>query len=273
VSLQDTWQSRLLAPRRFFTPARRILHFLVERLPPPAQKLAVSALHKVARRWPALTRLIGMVAGPTPTNGAPTAVAPDLASDPVTRRDSILRLRGSGDFADRARAAATLAHVVDDEATAALVAALRDPASEVAAQAAEALGHHHSEVAVSALRGALENHDGFYSPETRSSAVRALGALLPESEGGVLASAVADVDATVSLSAIAALADRDEGASAQALLGVLEDRAGFYLPLTRVAAARALLRLRHCDEDRVRGLLEAESDAKVREELQLIASR
>ena len=48
---------------------------------------------------------------------------------------------------------------------------------------------------------------------------------------------------------------------------------GFYLPLTRVAAARALLRLQHCDRDRVRGLLEAESDAKVREELQLIASR
>ena len=96
---------------------------------------------------------------------------------------------------------------------------------------------------------------------------------MPENEGGVLASAVADVDATVSLSAIAALADCDEGASARTLLGVLEDRAGFYLPLTRVAAARALLRLQHCDRDRVRGLLEAESDAKVREELQLIASR
>jgi hypothetical protein len=273
VSPQDTWQSRLLAPRSVFTPARRLLHFVVARLPAPAQKLAVSALHKAAGRWPALTRLIGMVPGPTPSNGAPPAVAPDLVSDPVRRRDSILRLRGSGDFADRARAAAALAHMDDDEATAALVAALRDPSSEVGAQAAEALGHHRNEAALSALRGALENRDGFYSPETRSSAVRALGALLPENEGGVLASAVADVDATVSLSAIAALADRDEGASARALLGVLEDRAGFYLPLTRVAAARALLRLQHCDRDRVRGLLEAESDAKVREELQLIASR
>jgi hypothetical protein len=273
VNAQDTWQSRFLVPRRFFTPARRILHFLVERLPAPAQELAISALHKVAGRWPALMRLIGEVPGRTRTNGAPPAAASDAIPDPAKRKDSILRLRGSGDFMDRMRAAATLAHVVDDEATAALVAALRDPSSEVASQAAEALGHHHNEAAVSALRGALENRDGFYSPETRSSAVRALGAILPEDEGGVLASAVSDVDATVSLSAIAALADRDEGASARALLGVLEDRAGFYLPLTRVAAARALHRLQHCDRDRVRWLLEGESDAGVREELQRIASR
>ena len=154
-----------------------------------------------------------------------------------------------------------------------LIACLKDADETVRCQAAEALGHHRNAIATAALRGALENRDGFHSPETRASAVRAIGSLLPESEAGVLASAVADVDATVSLSAIAALADRDERTSAQALIGVLENRAGFYLPLTRQAAARALFRLRHCDTARVRGILEGEMDQTVREELQLIASR
>ena len=273
MSPQDNWQSRFLVPRGFFTPARRIVNFLVARLPAPAQKLAVSALHRVAGRWPALMRLVGMVPRGAHTNGAPPPVVSNGVSDDVTRQETLSRLRGADDYADRARAAGALAHANDAEATAALVAALRDRSSEVAAQAAEALGHHRNAIATAALRGALENRDGFHSPETRAAAVRALGSLLPESEAGVLASAVADVDATVSLSAIAALADRDERTSAQALIGVLENRAGFYLPLTRQAAARALFRLQHCDAARVRGILEGEMDQTVREELQLIASR
>lgn len=277
VSPQDSWQSRFLVPRGFFTPARRIVDFLVARLPAPAQKLAVSALHRVAGRWPALMRLVGMVPRGARTNGAPPSVVSNGVaggvSDKVKRQETLSRLRGADDYAERARAAGALAHANDAESTAALVAALRDRSSEVAAQAAEALGHHRNAIATAALRGALENRDGFYSPETRASAVRALGSLLPESEAGVLASAVADVDATVSLSAIAALADRDERTSAQALIGVLENRAGFYLPLTRQAAARALFRLRHCDAARVRSILEGEMDQTVRDELQLIASR
>ncbi len=270
MSPQDTRQSRFLVPRGLLTPARRIFDFLVKRLPAPAQRLAVSALHTVAGRWPALMRLVGMVPR---TNGAAATVISNATSDDVTRRETLVRLREANDFADRARAAGALAHVHDEETTRALVAALRDASSEVAAQAAEALGHHHGDAATAALRGVLENRDGYHSAETRASAVRALGALLPENQGSFIASAVADIDAIVSLAAIAALAERDEGASAGALIGVLENRAGFYLPLTRQAAARALLRLRHCDVDRVRGLLEGESDATVREELQLIASR
>ncbi len=266
MSPQETRQSRFLVPRGLLTPARRILDLLVKRLPPPAQRLAVSALHTAAGRWPALMRLVGIV---PPTNGAAAPIVPD----DVTLRETLARLREGSDFADRARAAQALTHVHDEEATRALVAALRDASSEVAAQAAEALGHHRGEAATVALRGVLENRDGYHSAVTRASAVRALGALLPENEGSLIASAVADIDATVSLAAIAALGERDEGASAGALIGVLENRAGFYLPLTRQAAARALLRLRHCDGDRVRGLLEGESDATVRHELQLFADR
>jgi HEAT repeat protein len=255
-------------------PARRIVNFLVARLPAPAQKLAVTALHRVASRWPALMRIVGMVPRSAHANGVAPTVVPDVIADAAARKETLVRLRSAGDYADRARAAASLAHSVDDETTAALAAALRDPSAEVAAQAAEALGHHRNAVATAALLAALENRDGFvYSPEARASAVRALGGLLPENEGGVIAVAVADLDATVSLSAIAALADRDEPASARSLILVLEDRAGFYLPLTRQAAARALLRLKDCDKHRIHKLLESESDATVREELQVIASR
>ena len=75
----------------------------------------------------------------------------------------------------------------------------------------------------------------------------------------------------MSLAAIAALAERDESLSAGALMGVLENRAGYYLPLTRQAAARALLRLHHCDKDRLRDLLDIEYDATVREALSSLA--
>jgi len=134
-------------------------------------------------------------------------------------------------------------------------------------EAVEALGHHHAPGAILALRAALDNRDGYFSPVTRAACARSLGALLPPDQGSPIAAAVADVDSTVSLAAIAALADRDEATSTAALMGVLEDRAGFYLPFTRQAAARALLRLRRWDEGRLRALLESEADATVRETL------
>jgi HEAT repeat protein len=266
MSQNDTWQSRFIVPRALVTPARRVFNFLVMRLPPPAQKMAVSALHTAAGRWPLLMRLLGIT--PPAKGPAPRVVADDTAPE-----TNLAHLREASDFAERARAAQALASVRDRAATDALVAALRDRSSEVAAQAAEALGQHRGDIAAMALREVLENRDGYYSPVTRASAVRSLGALLPADQVSAIASAVADIDATVSLAAIAALAERDESTSANTLIGVIENRAGFYLPLTRQAAARALQRLQHCDGDRVRGLLEAESDNTVRQELMLIAAR
>jgi hypothetical protein len=69
------------------------------------------------------------------------------------------------------------------------------------------------------------------------------------------------------LAAIATLAERDVGASAGALIGLLEDRRGFYLPLTtgRRASTGAL---HHYDRDRVQGVLAAfEYDDVVRDAL------
>jgi HEAT repeat protein len=190
----------------------------------------------------------------------------------ASHRPHLAQLRDASDYAERARAAMALSKTVDAETTAALVAALRDPSSEVAAQAAEALGNHRGDLASSALLGVVENRDGFFNPMTRASAVRALGALLPPNEGAPVVSAVADIDALVSLAAIAALAERDETASATALMGVLENHAGFYLPLTRQAAARALTRLRNYEPERLRRLLETESDGTVREALASLAN-
>jgi HEAT repeat protein len=193
--------------------------------------------------------------------------APSPRDEASGRDEHLARLRGAGEYGGRARAALALARVIDPETTAALVAALRDPSSEVAAQAAEALAHHRGDVATSALRGVLENREGYFSPEARASAVRALGALLPAGDAGPIVGALGDVDALVSLAAVATLAERDEIASAGALMGVLEDRRGFYLPLTRHAAARALGRLHQYDRDRLHGVLAVEYDDVVREAL------
>jgi HEAT repeat protein len=165
----------------------------------------------------------------------------------------------------------------NDDEVAALVAALRDPSAEVAAQAAEALARHapslkEPEAATSALTHVVENRDGYFNSMTRASAVRTLGVLLPGHKGSILVTAVSDVDALVSLAAIAALSDRDDGASVSALMAVLENLAGFYLPVSRQAAARAITRLRNYEPDRLRRVLENEYDPAVRDTLSALAN-
>ncbi len=288
----DPTPSRFLAARSLFTPARRALRLLLGRLPAPAQRLGAAALQAAAARWPLLSRLLGMVPpaattvdaerrdAPVPAKAAAppngTAPAPPTPARPSPessgRKEHLARLRGGGDYGERARAALALAGVTDPETTAALVSALRDRSAEVAVQAAEALAHHPGDVATSALRRVLENQDGFFSPPVRASAVRSLGALLPANDAAPVQGALADVEAIVSLAAIATLAERDESASAGALMGLLEDRRGFYLPLTRQAAARALGRLHHYDRERLRDVLAAEYDDVVREALSSLAN-
>jgi hypothetical protein len=102
--------------------------------------------------------------------------------------------------------------------------------------------------------------------------VRALGALLPLGDGASLCGAVADADATVSLAAIAALAERNEARGAETLAGVIERTDGFYLPITRHAAARALAKMHDHDPARVRRLVYHEADPEVRTILASIAS-
>jgi HEAT repeat protein len=252
--------------------ARQVLRLLVSRLPRPVQHRAASALQMLAARWPRLASLLGM------TTSSSVAVVADREVMPAgdghrsvessrMRATYLADLQRNPNFLDRVYAARALASLPDEETTAALAAALRDASAEVAVEAAEALARHRGPSATSALKAALDNRDGYYSPITRAASVRSLGVLLPPDEAMLIAAAVADVDPTVSLAAIAGLADRDDAASTHALTAVLEDRAGYYLPLTRQAAARALLRLRRWDERRCGPLLEDESDASVREAL------
>jgi HEAT repeat protein len=183
------------------------------------------------------------------------------------RARTIADLRGAPDFRDRVRAIRVLAGFADADAIAALIAALKDTSAEVAVEAAEALGHRRGARAIAALQETLDNRDGYCSPVARAAAVRALGKLLPPGQGLPVVAAVRDVDSTVSLAAIAALADRREDASASALRAVLDDTAGFYLPATRQAAARGLVRLGPLDATTWQTLIDKEPDAAVREVL------
>jgi hypothetical protein len=231
------------------------------------------ALREFALRWPQLAALLGL-AGPSDDGRAVTPTAPARVSSPAAdsrrpgsaavRATSLAALRSSTDFVERVGAADSLAPFADEETTLALVAALRDSASEVAVHAAEALRLHRGPLAASALREVLSNEERYFRPETRAAAVRALGILLPSGEGGPLYAAVADPEATVSLAAIAAVAERDEPAGADTLFGVIERADGFYLPITRHAAARALSRMRGPDPTRLRALVDHEADPEVR---------
>ncbi|MGO9835410.1 MAG: HEAT repeat domain-containing protein [Polyangiaceae bacterium] len=266
-------QRALVPVVRVFSRARQTVALFASRLPSPVQQRAASALQTLAARWPRLAGLLGIPSASSSASAVGSMVAPtdDIGTVPPSTRTSsaahLADLRGAADYRDRVRAARALASIVDEETTGALALALKDASVEVAVEAAEALGSHRVESAVAALRAAVDNRDGYYSPLTRAASVRALGTLLPADQAMTIAAAVADVDSTVSLAAIAALADRDEFASTHALKAVLEDRAGFYLPATRQAAARGLLRLQRLDKDTCRALLENEFDATVREVL------
>ncbi len=185
---------------RIVSGARQVFRMLVSRLPSPVQQRATSALRTLAARWPRLAGLVGMAA--TTPGRAAEAEGPFAAPDDAngfteseqTRATSLEALRYGTDFVERIRAARVLARIRDEESTLALATALRDTSAEVAVEAAEALGKHRGHGAIRALRAALDNSDGYYSPMTRAASVRSLGALLPSDQAALIATAVADVD-------------------------------------------------------------------------------
>jgi HEAT repeat protein len=216
--------------------APRIVQAL--RAPHVVQRLAGATLSRLERRWPTLARLLGRI--------------PYV--ERVERVEHVTRV-------ERVEMA------LDPRTTAALIAALRDPSAEVAVDAAEMLRSRPGPATVEALREVLANREGYFNGATRAAAVLTLGALSPAGDLAAVYGALADVDATVSLSAIAAIVDRADDGCAEALLKLLEDGSGFYLPPTRRAAARGLDRIRSADPTRVKALLDRESDAAVRDAL------
>lgn len=132
-----------------------------------------------------------------------------------------------------------------------LVRALREPSAEVAASAAIALGEcmdpQLEPMCRAALRETLSNADGYFNPLVRIAAlqslVRRLGTPPAPGELEPLLAVVRDVDAEVSMAAIAAVAlHAPPNVALDRLLPVMLDDTGFFLPVVRNTATQALER-------------------------------
>jgi HEAT repeat protein len=261
-------QTRSIIPRALQSRATRALRAALRRLPPPVQRLGMLALTPVMKRWPTVMRLLGL-AGDAPQTVASQVPRPVAAPipKPAPAVESWLKvLRSDPEPSDRVRAVRAIAGSIVADVTSALTAALRDPSAEVAAEAADALRHHRSDSVIEGLRRAVENADGYFSAGVRAAAIRTLSAILPLGAGAPIAAAVADLDAEVSVAAIAGVVDRNEAGSADTLLTVLENPRGYYVALARGAAARGLRGLATPpDQVRLRALIEAEHDREIRE--------
>lgn len=231
--------------------------------PTPLQRLTQRGLERLAARIPELAQLLDGKPRKPATQRASKSALPELLAELSAR-----------DYQTRASAAQALAGHGEPEAIAALVAALRDRSVEVAVASATALGVGGSPEAERALRDVIANVEGYYHPLTRAAAVHGLGALLTsESERAPLYAALRDHDAEVSIAAIAALSASHSAESALRLLDVIENQDGFFLPITRLAAARALERLPAVAGERLRRLGQHELDLNVSAQLSHLLAR
>jgi hypothetical protein len=193
-------------------------------LPPRAQRFGKSMWRRITARFPALAELLSERGAPHPASNGHAAPSHELREQ-----------------------AETQLHAEPAEDLATLIATLRDPSAEVAAVAAIKLGSRREPEAAYALCEALENTDGYFSPLTRVAALQAFTHRLPSapSTGDVatLTSLVRDIDAEVSMAAIDAVAQRAPASVAiDSLLPIVLDDTGYFLPIVRTAATRALER-------------------------------
>lgn len=255
-----------------FAPALGPLQRVLSRLralpwPEPVQRLTARSLQRLKARIPELAELLD---GPKP-KPRPKSQAETRAS--VSTLPELLEMLAGRDYQARTKAAQALANYREPQALDALVAALRDSSVEVAVAAATSLAVAGGERAVASLLAVLANTEGFYHPLVRAAAVHGLGGVLPRDDRGALVRALRDTDAEVSIAAIGAFSSSIGRDSAAALLAVVENSDGFYLPITRLAAARGLERLPaygSADLERVRGW---ESDPAVADVLQRLILR
>ncbi|MDB4986161.1 MAG: hypothetical protein JWN04_1339, partial [Myxococcaceae bacterium] len=259
----------LLAPT--FGPLQKVLGLLrslpwhaLPPLPLPLQRFTQRGLERLKKRIPELAELLD---GKAPS--APKAQKSASSSS----LSELLTLITARDYETRSKAAQGLANHRDDSALDALMAALRDRSVEVAVAAATSLSMSGSARARRALLAVLENSEGYYHALTRAAAVHGLGGVQLREDPMPLQRALRDLEAEVSIAAISALSSTWDRASASALLGVVENADGFYLPITRLAAARGLERLPLCavsDLERVRAW---EPDSSVNEVLDRLLDR
>jgi HEAT repeat protein len=231
--------------------------------PVPIQRVTQRGLERLRSRIPQLAELLGEAPRPA-ARQRPRPVASDLPE--------LLSLLSARDYQTRMRAVQGLASRGEAEALDALIAMLRDRSVEVAVAAATALSISGDLRARDALLGVLENADGYYHALTRAAAVHGLGALLAPGERAPLERALRDFDAEVSIAAISALTVHAGPDSRPALLSVIENIDGFFLPITRLAAARGLERLPASAPSELGSLRSRERDPLVGEVLQRLGA-
>jgi hypothetical protein len=250
-----------------------------EHVPARVQRLGAQTWQRVLVRWPALADLVGDGRPRTTPGAAGTSqVRPGAQNPPV---DAVLLspelwcaqlTDPAAGWEARANAATALRQCQGDAVVTALITALDDPSAEVAAAAASALAHHEDARALHALRQALENPAGHLSPITRAAALSGLADRLSGAELAPVLDAVRDQDAEVSIAAIAAIAQRAPERSEVHLLPVVRNEAGYFLPLVRLAATRALEHTGVLGSPLAQELLGNESDSEIRFVLQRIAT-
>lgn len=211
------------------------------------------------------------VAHSAPKEGEPARAVPDAANaestaDPTPSRieELVAELGASPAWQDRVHAAARLGDFHGDVVVDALLRAVRDPSAEVAVAAVSSLARQPDPRAAADLREVIRDSADYASPLTRAAAVEAIAACQGIDALSLLLDAIHDVDAEVSRAAVIAVATIAPLESASQLLSVVEDHAGYYLPMVRLAAATALEHAHLVTIDRANALLAREADEEIR---------
>jgi hypothetical protein len=229
------------------------------------QRLGERAFARLLHRWPALADLVTESSQsvrrrrPAKSNGASNGSKGSKGPlDETSIEALVVQLVTAPNWQSRVSAAEALALLDGEGVPQALTRALRDTSVEVAIAAIDALARRQDRESLDALRIVLDNRDGYFSPVTRVAALSALGRLLADNELAPVMACVRDMDAEVSIGAIAVVADRKPTTAAEHLLPVLQDSSGYFLPLVRLAAANALTRAGALTPELAQGLLDRE---------------
>lgn len=236
-----------------------------------AQRFGSQAWHRVIARWPTLDGLVDPrfvetrepVGAPSSPPRASASAAPAASLSPDMER-ALSVLRHADSWQERVSAATQLTTCDHELVVSALLEALKDPSAEVAVAVVDALSAQPDRRALRAVRDVLANRAGFYSPVTRVAALSNLARRLPRTELDPVLAALGDVDAEVSIAAIASVCELFGKEAHAYLLPILQNDNGFFLPVVRLAAANALTRAGALDAELSRHLLRREGDADVR---------
>lgn len=232
-------------------------------LPKPLQRITERGLARLSERIPEISELL---------TGKRKSALRSVPPVSAPLHDLVAQL-AAADYRARLRAVQALVHHREKAASDALSAALRDRSVEVAVAAVSSLQIVAGTKARPTLLKVLENEHGYYHPLVRAAAVHALGGLLSEAECGPIVSALRDHDAEVSIAAISALGASAPQSAGQLLLQVIENQDGFFLPITRLAAARGLERLSWLPKESLERVRGGEQDPQLTEILARVAER